>query len=100
MVFNALISNLGRSRAKSRRDRYGQDWRLSPAYDLTPSVAVSVERRDLAMICGDRGRYANAENLLSQCERFLLSRGEATRVLAEMEAMVQQRWYEIARRKP
>jgi serine/threonine-protein kinase HipA len=76
-----------------------QEWRLSPAYDLTPAVAVSVERRDLAMICGDRGRYANAENLLSPCGRFLLSGDEATRILAAMEAMVKQRWYEVARRE-
>jgi serine/threonine-protein kinase HipA len=60
---------------------------------------VSLERRDLAMICGDRGRYAQAENLLSQCERFLLSRAEATRVVSDMEATVRQRWYEVARRE-
>jgi serine/threonine-protein kinase HipA len=54
-----------------------QEWRLSPAYDLTPTVAVSVERRDLAMIYGERGRYGNAENLLSQCERFLLTSAPA-----------------------
>ena len=51
------------------------------------------------MICGDRGRYANAENLLSQCERFLLPRDEATHLLAEMEVLVKQRWYEVARRE-
>jgi serine/threonine-protein kinase HipA len=51
------------------------------------------------MICGDRGRYANAENLLSQCERFLLSREEATRILSQMETAVKQRWYELARRE-
>ena len=76
-----------------------QEWRVSPAYDLTPTTAVSIERRDLAMICGDRGRYANAANLLSQCERFLLSRDESTRILAEMETIVKQRWYEVARRE-
>jgi hypothetical protein len=37
------------------------------------------------MICGDRGRYAQAENLLSQCERFLLSRDAATRIVSDME---------------
>lgn len=51
------------------------------------------------MICGDRGRYANAENLLSQCERFLLSREQATWILSQMEATVKQRWYELARRE-
>jgi len=99
MAFNALISNLDdhpRNHAVIAADH---EWRLSPAYDLTPTTAVSLERRDLAMICGDRGRYANAENLLSQCERFLLSRDEATRILAGMEATVKQRWYELARRE-
>jgi serine/threonine-protein kinase HipA len=99
MAFNALISNLDDHPRNHAVIAMDQNWRLSPAYDLTPTVAVSVERRELAMICGDRGRYANAENLLSQCERFLLSRDEATRILAEMEAMVKQRWYEVARRE-
>jgi len=70
-----------------------------PAYDLTPAIVVSLERRDLAMICGDRGRYAQAQNLLSQCERFFLSRAEATRIVSDMEATVRQRWYEVARRE-
>jgi serine/threonine-protein kinase HipA len=43
-----------------------KDWRLSPAYDLTPSIPISIERRDLAMTCGDLGRYAHAQNMLSQ----------------------------------
>ena len=99
MVFNALISNLDdhpRNHAMIAMDRA---WALSPAYDLTPTIAVSLERRDLAMICGDRGRYANAENLLSQCERFLLSREEAARIIDHMEVTVKERWYEVARRE-
>jgi serine/threonine-protein kinase HipA len=99
MTFNALISNLDDHPRNHAVIAVDQAWRLSPAYDLTPTTAVSLERRDLAMICGDRGRYANAENLLSQCERFLLSRDEATRILADMEALVKQRWYDVARRE-
>jgi serine/threonine-protein kinase HipA len=99
MVFNALISNLDDHPRNHALIAMDQEWRLSPAYDLTPTTAVSLERRDLAMICGDRGRYANAENLLSQCERFLLSREEATRILSQMETTVKQRWYELARRE-
>jgi serine/threonine-protein kinase HipA len=99
MAFNALISNLDDHPRNHAMIAVDQDWRLSPAYDLTPTTAVSLERRDLAMICGDRGRYANAENLLSQCERFLLSREEATRILSQMETTVKQRWYELARRE-
>ncbi len=35
-------------------------WHLSPAYDLTPTPHVSLERRDLALICGNQGRIAPA----------------------------------------
>jgi serine/threonine-protein kinase HipA len=69
---------------------------LSPAYDLTPIPQVSVERRDLAL--GDYGRYANADNLISQSPRFLLEREEAVRV-NEMEACVRARWYAVSRRE-
>jgi len=40
-------------------------------------VPVSIERRDLALDCGDMGRYANAKNILSQHVRFLLDKDEA-----------------------
>jgi serine/threonine-protein kinase HipA len=99
MVFNALISNLDDHPRNHAVIAMQRDWKLSPAYDLTPSIVVSLERRDLAMICGDRGRYAHAENLLSQCERFLLSHTEAARIISEMEAIVRRRWYEVVRRE-
>lgn len=73
------------------------DWRLSPAYDLTPSMALSLERRDLAMNCGDLGRYAHVENLLSQCARFHLERDQARATIDAMEMQVVGTWYETAR---
>jgi serine/threonine-protein kinase HipA len=99
MVFNALISNLDDHPRNHAVIAMNDEWSLSPAYDLTPTSAVSLERRDLAMTCGDHGRYANAQNLLSQCERFLLSKEDATRIIDHMEAGVKGRWYEIARRE-
>jgi serine/threonine-protein kinase HipA len=99
MAFNALISNLDDHPRNHAVIAIDQEWRLSPAYDLTPTIAVSLERRDLAMTCGDRGRYANAENLLSQSERFLLSRDDAARIIDQMEVGVKGRWYEVARRE-
>ena len=77
MCFNALISNTDdhpRNHAILAKDRA---WKTSPAYDITPSRHVSLEHRDLAMTVGDLGRYASAQNLLSQCNRFLLDRSEA-----------------------
>jgi len=97
MCFNALISNIDdhpRNHAVIARDT---DWGLSPAYDLTPAVPVSLERRDLAMACGDAGRFANAENLLSQRARFLLDEDEAHAIVESMAAQVRESWYAIAR---
>jgi serine/threonine-protein kinase HipA len=70
---------------------------LSPAYDLTPMNPVSLERRDLAMICGNAGCYANGANLNSQSARFLLNPQEAERLVNEMADSIAASWYEIAR---
>ena len=72
-------------------------WKLSPAFDLTPSVPVSAERRDLALDCGDMGRYANGKNILSQHARFLLDRDEAEKIVDAMKAQVNATWYETVR---
>jgi serine/threonine-protein kinase HipA len=96
MCFNALISNTDdhpRNHAVLARN---QHWRLSPAYDLTPSRQVSQEHRDLAMTVGDLGRYASAQNLLSQCKRFLLDTGEAAKTIADMAAKIEKDWRKVA----
>jgi serine/threonine-protein kinase HipA len=93
MVFNALISNTDDHPRNHAAIAPGTGWRLSPAYDLTPTPAVSEERRDLAMACGAGGRFANAANLLSECRRFLLDPDEASTLIDEMEAVVRMEWY-------
>jgi len=99
MCFNALISNIDDHPRNHAIVAMSTDWKLSPAYDLTPSTPIGVERRDLALECGDMGRYANAENLLSQSARFLLEPDEARTVIDEMEQDVTNKWYDIARRE-
>jgi serine/threonine-protein kinase HipA len=97
VCFNALISNLDdhpRNHAVIAKE---QRWKLSPTYDLTPSVPVSLERRDLALDCGDMGRYANAKNILSQHARFLLDKDEAQKIVDDMKAQVESTWYETLR---
>lgn len=98
MCFNALISNTDdhpRNHAIIAKNR---DWTLSPAYDLNPMPLVSQERRDLALICGDQGRVANAKNLRSQSARFLLSAADASAIVEVMNERVKRDWYDIARR--
>jgi serine/threonine-protein kinase HipA len=92
MCFNAAISNTDdhpRNHAVLAKD---QDWRLSPAYDLTPTPMVARERRDLALVCGEHGRYANYGNLLSARGRFLLDQEEATATIDKIVAVVGAGW--------
>jgi serine/threonine-protein kinase HipA len=96
MCFNALISNTDdhpRNHAFLCPDR---KWSLSPAYDLTPSPVVSLDRRDLALECGDQGRFANAANILSQHRRFLLEREEAEKIVYGMRDQVEKTWRSTA----
>jgi serine/threonine-protein kinase HipA len=96
MCFNAMISNLDdhpRNHAFIAKD---DRWKLSPAYDLTPSPVVGQDRRDLAMEVGDLGRYASVKNVLSQHARFLLEKEEAEKIIADMTLQV-RKWYEVVR---
>ena len=98
MCFNAAVSNLDdhpRNHALFAKER---DWRLSPAYDLTPEPVVAVDRRDLAMTCGKFGRFANRENLLSEHGRFLLSKTEAADLLDGIVETVRSQWRPALRR--
>ncbi len=97
MCFNALISNADDHPRNHALIAWEHDWRLSPAYDLTPTTPISLEHRDLALVCGDQGRFANAGNLVSQCGRFLLDRDQAVAIVDQMEQQVQATWYAIAR---
>jgi serine/threonine-protein kinase HipA len=98
MCFNALVSNLDdhpRNHAIIARNK---EWRLSPAYDITPSRTTSVGHRDLAMTVGSFGRYASAQNLLSECRRFLLDANEAEAIIGEMEGRVRTTWHRVLRK--
>lgn len=97
MVFNALISNEDDHPRNHAIIALNEDWKLSPAYDLTPSAPVSSSHRDLALQCGDQGRFANANNLLSQCRRFLVEPEQATKLIDEMETTVKTQWHAIVR---
>ncbi len=98
ICFNAAVSNLDdhpRNHAIIAKER---DWRLSPAFDLTPTPAVAIERRDLAMTCGRFGRYANKTNLLSDHGRFLVSAEEAEAIFTRITKTIHQGWRATMRR--
>jgi serine/threonine-protein kinase HipA len=92
MCFNALISNTDDHPRNHAFIAFDKNWRLSPAYDLIPSPTVSQDRRDLAMECGNQGRFANATNILSEHGRFLLERQEAEKIVSAMQEQVDKTW--------
>lgn len=97
MCFNAAASNLDDHPRNHAIVASGRHWRLSPAYDLTPSPAVGLER-DLAMTCGRFGRRANRDNLVSGHGRFMLEREEAAAVFEHVLQTVRSRWDEQLRK--
>jgi serine/threonine-protein kinase HipA len=97
MSFNALISNTDDHPRNHGLIAAGRDFELAPAYDLTPNPLISLEKRDLALIAGRYNRYANRENLLSECARFRLSRQDANALIDRMKGIVQTRWHPVMR---
>ena len=97
IVFNALISNLDDHPSNHALIAPARRWSLSPAYDLTPAPQIGQDHRDPAMVCGDRGRFANALNILSEHARFLLERADAEKIITDMTEQVAGTWYDTVR---
>jgi serine/threonine-protein kinase HipA len=92
MVFNALICNVDDHPRNHALIAPGRDWRLAPAYDLTPNSRQGTEERRLAMECGRMGRLASRENLVSRSPRFGLNHEEANGIVDEMTKVVARSW--------
>jgi serine/threonine-protein kinase HipA len=92
MVFNALVSNLDDHPRNHALLAINKSWRLSPAYDLTPTPSFALDNRNLAMICGVHGRMANAINLVSGHGRFLLTKEEAEAIIEKMASVIRANW--------
>jgi serine/threonine-protein kinase HipA len=92
VVFNALISNVDDHPRNHALIAPGREWRLAPAYDLTPNPRQGQDDRRLAMECGRFGRVARRDNLLSQSVRFGIRPDEAGTVIDEMKLIVEKHW--------
>lgn len=97
MCFNCLVSNIDDHPRNHAFVADANGWRLSPAYDITPMPMHAVTQRDLALDIGVAGRYANRENLLSECARFRLTREDAASIVDTMAEQVENTWYAVAR---
>lgn len=92
MCFNAATSNLDDHPRNHAMVAHGHQWRLAPAYDLTPAPAISAEHRDLAMVCWPGGRWANRGNLLGAAGRFILGGDEAEAIFERVAGTIRSSW--------
>jgi serine/threonine-protein kinase HipA len=95
-VFNALTSNTDdhpRNHAMVYED---EGWRLSPAYDLTPSAGRAEGERLLAMAVGTlpgvNARWANRGVLLSGAAHFGYEQDEAEALITAMKEHICEVW--------
>jgi serine/threonine-protein kinase HipA len=51
-------------------------------------ASVNDDCRDLALVRGEQGRFANAKNIPSQHARFLLQKDEAEKIIADTRTQV------------
>jgi serine/threonine-protein kinase HipA len=92
IVFNALISNSDDHARNHAVIAAGREWRLSPAYDLTPNPQPGIEERCLALACGHHGRAACRENIVSAAPRFGLDADEANALIDRTAEVIRGRW--------
>lgn len=91
MVFNLLIGNTD-DHAKNHATFWDGRWlRLTPAYDLVPTMRVGQEA-DQAMAVGLRGRASTLANALSEAGRFGLLQAEAQAIIDEVETTLAEHW--------
>lgn len=98
MVFNALVSNTDDHPRNHALVARTADFRLAPAYDLTPAPRRGSHEVHLAMRCGPAGTVARRQNMVAASGTFGLTRDEATAIVDHMQAMVTAGWEGDVRR--
>jgi serine/threonine-protein kinase HipA len=95
-VFNALTSNTDDHPRNHAMAYENEGWRLSPAYDLTPSAGRAEGERLLAMevgtLPGVNARWANRGVLLSAAAHFGYGQDEADALITAMKAHLSEVW--------
>lgn len=97
MVLNALISNVDDHPRNHAMIADGNGWRLSPAYDITPTPLLAQYDRKLAMTIGEEGRLSTATNLASMSRAFGMDQSDALATIADLRAAVSTTWYATCR---
>lgn len=90
--FNILIGNTDDHARNHTAFWNGEFLTLTPAYDICPQARAGGEASQAMDIEGNRGRLSTLDNIRSVCERFMLSRDEATRLINQQHRAILDQW--------
>lgn len=97
IVFNALVGNVDDHSKNHGLLQYGKSWKLSPAFDIVPSLFPRKGNMALAMsfakIDGRMTSIVSTESLLANCMQFGYQKDEAQMKLTEMASIVTSDWH-------
>lgn len=98
MAFNMFVRNED-DHLRNHGFVYRDGWSLSPAYDIVPvpSRRKTKDAFHLALNVGNQGSAATMANLLSQCERFSLSREQALAIVGQVKDAIADWEQELTR---
>lgn len=99
VVFNALVSNTDDHPRNHCLVARGTEFRLAPAYDLTPAPRIGSHEIHLAMRTGRAGTIARRQNIVASSGVFGLSAEEGTAIIDAMQATIAAEWEGDVRRQ-
>jgi serine/threonine-protein kinase HipA len=92
LCFNILVGNTDDHARNHAAFWDGQHLKLTPAYDICPQPRTGGEASQAMDIEGIRGRLSTLDNARSICERFMLSREEATELANRQVRTIEAHW--------
>ena len=92
-LYNRLIFNIFCNNTDDHLRNHGflrgkSGYRISPAYDIVPSITSSYTKY-LTLNIGKLGKVASIENALSYVEKFDISVEEAKQIITKMQTKIQ-----------
>lgn len=94
MVFNVLVCNTDDHLRNHGFIYTAGGYRLSPAYDIVPTISYTGSERYQHLNIGVQGRLSTLDNALSQCHLFGLSAESAAAIVKHMTRVTAQ-WREF-----
>lgn len=90
--FNILVGNTDDHARNHAAFWNGEFLVLTPAYDICPQARAGGEASQAMNIEGTYGRFSTLDNVRSVCERFMLSREEATSLINQQHRTIVDQW--------